>query len=365
MADAVSPLHLVPPPDESRAGDSTPAVEGIGETPLQTPPVAPAVEAPPALDLGPEEFSPTMPVAALAFANLRRHARAFLRHEAGTREGVDPEALHDMRVAGRRMRAALGLFAPYLPKRAEALRRELGRLGRVLGAVRDLDVQLGQLAAWRRAANASESPSFDAIEAVLVRKRQVARYRLLEALDGKRYTRLTDRLCTFLRRGPLRRPATGRSSARLVAPELIGRRYRKTRRAGDELTRESSPTEFHALRIRAKGLRYALEFHQPLYDGEVAAMIECLTGLQDLLGEHQDAVVAAGHLETLAGRGRRHLPPRALFLMGTIAARYEERAKALRREFSKAYHRIGGRRWRALKSSLAEGKPPYAGGPVR
>jgi CHAD domain-containing protein len=267
-----------------------------------------------------------------------------------------------MRVAGRRLRAAFSLFAPYLPKRAEALRRELGRLGRVLGRVRDLDVQLLQLAAWRNDAPASEAVSFDPIEAILVRRREAERRRLIHVLDGARYDRFKTRLCAFLRRGPLRRPAIGRRPARLVAPELIGRRYHATRKAGDLLTRESSPVDFHALRIRAKRLRYALEFHQPLYDGDVAAMIESLTALQDLLGEHQDAFVAIGHLEGLAGGGRRKLPPRALFLMGTIAARYAARAEVLRRDFSKTYKKIRGRRWKALKSSLAAGAPPFAAG---
>ena len=294
MSDAVPTLRLVPPPEDAGIGVPGQIPETVGDPPL---PIEPLSEP----YLGPEAIAPTMPVAALAFVSLRRHTRAFLRHEAGARLGENPEALHDMRVAGRRMRAAIGLFAPYLPKRAEALRRELGRLGRILGVVRDLDVQLDQLTAWRRDAPPPEGPSFDAIEAVLARKRQIARRSLLRTLDGARYDRFKARLCSFLRRGPLRRPATSRNPARLAAPELIGRRYNATRKVGDRLTRESSPVQFHALRIRAKRLRYALEFHQPLYDGEVAAMIESLTALQDLLGEHQDAFVAVGHLEALAG----------------------------------------------------------------
>jgi CHAD domain-containing protein len=315
------------------------------------------MERPGGVDFGPETLGPGTAVAELAYVSLRRNARAFFRNEPGTRLGDDPEALHDMRVAGRRMRAAFGLFAPYLPKRAEGLRAELGRLGRLLGAVRDLDVQLERLVSWRRRGDASSRESFDVIEAAVVGRRRMARRRLLKALDTARYGRFVDRLAVFLRRGPGRRPAVGRVAARAKSGELVGRRYRAVRNAGDPLTRDAAPAAFHALRIRAKRLRYALEFYLSLYDGEVKAMIESLAALQDLLGEHQDACVAAGHLESLAAGGRRGLSPKALFLMGSLAARYDRRARALRRAVPKAYRRIRGKRWNALQKTLARGTP--------
>jgi len=332
------PCALAPPPPFAET-----ARELTGIEPLPEP------------DLGPEDVTPDVTAGALAFAGLRRQARAFLRNEPGTRLGDDPEALHDMRVAGRRLRAAFGLFESWLPKRGDALRRELGRLGRVLGAVRDLDVQLAQLETWRKAGPLSDSPAFDAIESVLRRRHAVARRRLLATLESSRYERFTARLRAFALHGEGGRHAHGRFPALAAAPELIGQRCRAVRKAGDRLTRESAPADFHALRIRAKRLRYALEFHRPLYDGDVAAMIEGLTAIQDLLGEHQDNVVAVGHLQELASEGGRKLPPRALFLMGAIAGRYERRAAKLRREFDKSYRKIRGRQWKALKSSLAAG----------
>ena len=82
----------------------------------------------------------------LAYAVLRRQLAVVRDKEPGTRLGEDPEELHDMRVATRRMRAALALFAGVLPVRAQVFREELGWLARMLGAVRDLDVQLEGLA---------------------------------------------------------------------------------------------------------------------------------------------------------------------------------------------------------------------------
>jgi inorganic triphosphatase YgiF len=90
--------------------------------------------------LGPEDLTPEMTAGEAAFAILRRQFRVFLQNEPGTRIGADIEALHDMRVATRRMRAAIGTFAPFLPPRLAWFRAELGWVAAGLGAVRDLDV---------------------------------------------------------------------------------------------------------------------------------------------------------------------------------------------------------------------------------
>src|SRR6202012_5072817 len=83
----------------------------------------------------------------VAFAALRRQLAVLRAKEPGTRLGEDPEELHDMRVATRRLRAALSLFEAVLPVRARVFRADLGWLARLRGAVRDLDVQLENLAA--------------------------------------------------------------------------------------------------------------------------------------------------------------------------------------------------------------------------
>lgn len=339
--------------DDGRNAEALEAFIASLRAPCQLAEIAPFPEP----DLGPEDTAPEMTASALAFAGLRRHARAFLHNESGARLGDNLEALHDMRVAGRRMRAAFSLFEPYLPKRAGALRRELGRLGRILGAVRDLDVQLGQVAAWRRDGAVADAASFDALEAVLAAKRIAARRRLLATFETARFARFTKRLSTFVRGGPPSRLSAFHVPARAAAPALIGRCYRAVRKSGDRLNEKSAPADFHALRIRVKRLRYALEFHRPVYDGEIAVMIARLTKLQDLLGEHQDAFMAAAHLEELSATSTRKLSPRSRFLMGTIAGRCVERTQTLRRSFDKAYRAIRGRRWKRLKEALAANVP--------
>ena len=94
---------------------------------------------------GATEVAPGMTSGAVALAVLRRQFSAMLAKEPGTRLGDDIEELHDMRVASRRLRAALSLFADVLPETALKAREEIGWVGQGLGAVRDLDVQIEQL----------------------------------------------------------------------------------------------------------------------------------------------------------------------------------------------------------------------------
>ena len=96
-------------------------------------------------DLGSTDVGPDVTLGELAYAVLRRQLAVLRAKEPGTRLGEDPEELHDMRVATRRLRAALDLFVEVLPVRAGVFRTELGWMAAALGTVRDLDVQLEAL----------------------------------------------------------------------------------------------------------------------------------------------------------------------------------------------------------------------------
>src|SRR4028119_1683211 len=96
-------------------------------------------------DLGPTGVDASLSLGELAFAVLRKQFAAMRAHEPGTRLGEDSEELHDMRVATRRMRAALKLFSAALPEQADFYRNELKWVAGVLGEVRDLDVHIEQL----------------------------------------------------------------------------------------------------------------------------------------------------------------------------------------------------------------------------
>src|SRR5215471_458241 len=92
-------------------------------------------------------------------AMMREQLEAIRAHEAGTKEGTDPEQLHKMRTAVRRLRSILGASREMFdPKWVEDFRRELDRLGRFLGDVRDLDVFRQYLHAELSALNSTGRP---------------------------------------------------------------------------------------------------------------------------------------------------------------------------------------------------------------
>lgn len=298
------------------------------------------------LDFGPTEVGPGISTGELAFAVLREQFGIFLRKEPGTRLGEDPEELHDMRVATRRIRAALALFADALPVRAGGCGAEFKWMADVLGGVRDLDVQLDQVDAWERDLPPDRS-HFPIVRGLLEDRRRSAVEAMITALDSARYERLVARFAGLLRRGPLRRSVSSRTPILVAAPDLVARRYRKFRSARRGLTAESPPEAFHKLRIRAKRLRYALEFTEPIYGKRTRTLVKRLTALQDLLGEHQDAQVAMQHLESLVDEIGPELEPKAVFVLGRVAERYAVRADELRRRSGDALMPVP-RRWRRL-----------------
>ncbi|KAA0238852.1 MAG: CHAD domain-containing protein [Dehalococcoidia bacterium] len=318
---------------------------------------APAPRTP---DLGPTEVRPEMSAGEVGFAVMRRHFGVFLANEAGTRLGEDIEALHDMRVAARRLRAAMAAFRPFLPPALERVRLELGRVAAALGVVRDLDVQLERMAEWREGFSAEEGHALDAIEGLLTRRRVAGRQRMLAALDSRRYENFVVRFAAMLRRGPPRTFAPGKVSILAAAPDLLEKRYRRVRKLGDAITRSSPASDYHTLRIDAKKLRYALEFVGPIYGKPATGFSQRVTALQDVLGLHQDAEIAVTMLDEMARSEWRRLGPETVLAMGSIAERYRRHAAELRGQFPGVYRPMRGREWRRLREVI-EGRRPKSG----
>lgn len=312
-------------------------------------------------DLGSTTVDASMSIGEVTFAVLRKHFTVFLSKEAGTRLGEDAEELHDMRVAARRLRAAMSLFSEALPVRADRLRGELKWVAAALGEVRDLDVQLEQLDAWIEEAEPSDREALGALAAALRQRRNAARKRMLRVLNSRRYERFVASYISMLQHGPLRRSSASRTPVLAVAPDLISRRYRKVRKQGDRISKASPAEDYHALRIQCKRLRYALEFLSGVYGKPAKALTKPLVRLQDVLGLHQDAEVAVSHLRELSTTYGRKLPPQAIFVMGEIAERYNQQAADLRKQFPEVYREIKGKPWKAL-SRVMERERLTAGG---
>jgi CHAD domain-containing protein len=307
---------------------------------------------PPSLDG--RTFDRDASIGEVAYATLWRQLVELLRNEPGARLGDDIEALHDMRVAVRRLRAALSLFKPFLPAEILAQRDDLRWLAGTLGSVRDLDVQLIAFAGWAERLDDADSDNLRPLLDDLQHRRIIARVQMLAALDSERYERFISSFTELLAH-PI--DATNAGAALDVAPDLILRRQRRFARRAAKIKRNASPEAIHAVRIEAKRVRYALEFFRPLYGKSVTSYIHRLVEVQDLLGAHQDATVAVDHLRELAGRSPA-LPGPTIFIMGRMAERYLADARALRAKFPKTYRGLSQKPLARLHKEFRARKRP-------
>lgn len=270
----------------------------------------------------------TKPPGAQLQAFFRRQYEQILAHDPGTRLGDDPEDLHDLRVAVRRLRAILKVSAPPLDEAwADELRDELDWLGDLLGPVRDLDVMLAHL----RGADLEENErrALTPILKRLQRERTACRRSMLAALKSARYTALLDRL-----EEAARRPRT--RSARPSPDAVVAAAFKQLRKAMDKLDRAPSDRSLHRARIKAKRARYAAELVAPERGKRVAKFIAAAKSFQDVTGEHQDAVVTAEQLRELAAE----VEPAAAFAAGRIAERQEARRREARAEVGPAWRKL-------------------------
>jgi CHAD domain-containing protein len=268
------------------------------------------------------------PDAALAVqvrARLDEQIRALLEHEAVARDGADPEGVHQMRVSVRRTRAALKADGGAIDT-AGALQDELRWLGGVLGEVRDLDVQLDHIRAQAAGFEPAERKAVEHLLLGLRAARRKARQRMLAALRGRRYAALLGALAgaALSEAPPAAGPSTGKQRAAATV-ELIRRPYRKLRKAAEALGDDPPDDDLHALRILGKRLRYAAELAIPTGGKPVQHLIKATKRIQDILGEHQDAVVAAQEVRRLVAELDRPVAPEVALAAGRLVEREHAR----------------------------------------
>jgi CHAD domain-containing protein len=229
----------------------------------------------------------------------------------------DADAVHDMRVATRRLRSALRTFRPVL-RRWQPVRDDLKWLATVLGEVRDRDVMSARLGAELDA-----QPPELVVGQVRNRLRLTpglarARQALVGALDSPRYGRLLATLDDLVATGPSR--ALGRRGLRKAARRDLRRADKRLARA----RRSGRDDQLHDARKAYKRARYAVEVLRPV-DGRPARRLRKRLGaLQDVLGGHQDAVVTAALLRRQAMRA--YAVGENTFTYGLLAARQQEAA---------------------------------------
>jgi CHAD domain-containing protein len=254
---------------------------------------------------------------------------AILAHDPGTRLGIDPENLHQLRVATRRIRAFLRVARSHVEAEwADETRRQLGELGRSLGPVRDLDVLLETLRPEVSGLDDAERPAAEKLLAQLQESRDRLHDELVQALDAPAYAEIVDRLLEPIH--PAAEPP------RRTLAKLAEREIRRLAKRVDRLGASPADEALHRLRIRVKRVRYTLELASPDADKRTERMIRAAKRLQDVLGEHQDAVVAEERIRTLAAESEAG----EAFVAGRLAERQAERRRQLRKRFPRAWRRL-------------------------
>lgn len=254
--------------------------------------------------------------------------------------GYDAEAVHQMRVAVRRLRSALNLFGAAMPGiRDAALLEELRWLVGELGPARDWDVFLGQTLPPVVEALPQDA-GLERLRRDAGRFRREARERAAAAAASPRCHRLLLTLGRWLWREPWRDAgaaglAQPNQPLKDYAAAMLGKRHRQLRRRGRDLARLDREQR-HALRIAAKKQRYAAEFFSGLYPRKAARRyLQALAALQDEFGALNDQAVAGRLLERI-GAGGGPLRRRASGVMiGWIACETRLRSAGLARAWKR------------------------------
>jgi CHAD domain-containing protein len=229
--------------------------------------------------------------------------RELLAHDPGARLGEDPESVHDMRVAVRRTRALLHAGRDLVADDTVAFCEELKWLGQVLGDVRDLDVLLGHLTEQAEQLEPDDRVAARKLLRTLEQRRTAARKALLKALDCDRYLSLLDRFEELL-------AELEPSHSELTLASIERKQLKKLKSVARSLPDDAPDASLHELRKRGKRARYAAE----LAGDDV--VVRRAKQLQDVLGDHQDAVVAEERLRALAVAA----PPMQALVAGRLIA---------------------------------------------
>jgi CHAD domain-containing protein len=281
---------------------------------------------------------------------------AYLRLQVHALRSLEPmvradefDAVHQMRVATRRLRAALRSFGVVTPRAdTEDVAAELQWLGRLLGTARDGEVLAGHLRASLRPVPAELliGPVTARIQGYFAPRRAAARGELLEALGSPRYQRLLAEL-DRLAAGPLTGPHAG-AAARDVLPAAVRRAYRQAARRMRQ-ARHTQPgpdrdVALHRARKSARRARYAAEAASLAAGQPARRFARQMKKVQSILGDHQDTVLARQAARDLGITA--HLAGENAYTYGLLDAGERHRSERLQADARATWKQASRRRYR-------------------
>ncbi|AFY88959.1 CHAD domain-containing protein [Chroococcidiopsis thermalis] len=268
---------------------------------------------------------------------IKKHFEKFLKHEADVIADSDPEALHQMRVGMRRLRSAIAGFAPAIDLPKPVQEKKIGKIARILGSLRDLDVLRESLEnKYKPALPADEQEQLDTALVYLYKRRRKVFAKVHETLTGDRYQELKQALEKWLSQPQLQPIAQMPIQATL--PDLllseVGRLLLHpswlvgTKLQDEQVVVQTGQTPeqakqqlidnaplLHSLRKETKRARYQMEVFANFYGASYETYLEDLKAIQSILGQFQDSAVLSEFLaDALQSKIEKNMPTLANLL---------------------------------------------------
>jgi CHAD domain-containing protein len=292
-------------------------------------------------------LGPKSTVTDVVRASLKDGLDRILDHEYLLRlheQDPPPEAIHQTRVAARRLRSDLQTLKVVLdPVWVRHIRDDLKWLGGELGLVRDVDVLGVHLGLNGSPKNGAKG--MDGLRAQLQDQRETAAERVTDALQSQRYLLLLDKLHAAVERPPILDGGSGgrgvrpNQKASKALPKVVKRPWKKLRKEVRGAGRKPTDRQLHLIRIGAKRLRYAAEAAEAVVGKEARRVAESAESLQTQLGDHHDAVIAEAWLRAQA----KGASSKVAFSAGLLACEQIRRQQLYRQDWRAGWEKIDRR----------------------
>ncbi len=255
---------------------------------------------------------------------------ALVKYDVGVRIASDPESLHQLRVASRRLRTFLGVARDLVDEEwAREIRGGMRELGRATTEARDVDILLERVRDVVRSFDVRDRAGGDTLLQTLEEDRRALQHVLVAVLNSGLHRAVLDRLALPVVPAPV---PPARKLDQLAARELR-RLAARVRRLG----KHPSDSALHDLRIKVKQVRYATELGDARRGKRTRRVVKAATRLQDILGEHHDAAVGEERLREVASR---YDSSGVAFAAGRIAERERIRRSEIHQRLPAAWSKL-------------------------
>jgi CHAD domain-containing protein len=298
-----------------------------GETSKAARALGPAASGPP--DVPPASpLLPMEPAGEVMRALIQRNVRLLMAHDIRLRQDL-PDAVHQMRVAARRMRSGLKSLPLLHKESAGHLQSELSWLAGELGDYRDAEVRQARIQKIVRVLDdSSRQRTQQVLAAVLDQQLAVGRQQALDALRSIRYTDLLDTLVTCAQEPPFNDEAG--LALQDVLPSFVQSAFTKLQRKVKSLDIEGPPDSWHAVRISAKHARYAVDAVAPALGAPARKRATALAQVTNVLGAMNDCTVTSAFIDDQA---RDIDDPEIAYALGVLSGQEQAAARSHRKEF--------------------------------